>query len=63
THGVHSIGEQIHFAQEAVASVTLIGPALGLVLPSMLNGVFGVFAGALAVVVMAGIRRLRGQKI
>ncbi|MGL4449057.1 MAG: DUF808 domain-containing protein [Shewanella sp.] len=60
THGIHRIGEQIHLVQQAVDSLAMIGPLLGLVVPSILNGLVGVLAGAIAVVAMAGITRLRG---
>ncbi|MGL4615829.1 MAG: DUF808 domain-containing protein [Shewanella sp.] len=60
THGIHRIGEQIHLVQQAVDSLAMIGPLLGLVVPSILNGLVGVLAGAIAVIAMAGITRLRG---
>ncbi|MCL1088348.1 DUF808 domain-containing protein [Shewanella profunda] len=59
THGLHIIGEQIHHAQQAIAAISVIGPVLAVLTPSMLNGLFGVLAGALAVFLMAGIQKLR----
>ncbi len=59
THGLHIIGEQIHHAQQAIAAISVLGPVLAVLTPSILNGLFGVLAGALAVFLMAGIQKLR----
>ncbi|MCP3129958.1 DUF808 domain-containing protein [Shewanella sp. KJ2020] len=59
THGLHIVSEQIHHAEQAVEAVSVVGPALGLLTPSILNGLFGVLAGAVAVILMTGIQKLR----
>ncbi|WP_413471961.1 DUF808 domain-containing protein [Shewanella baltica] len=61
THGLHIIGEQIHHAEQAVASMSFVGPVLAVLTPSVLNGLFGVVAGAVALAVMTGIQKLRGE--
>jgi predicted DNA repair protein MutK len=59
THGLHMIGEQIHHAEQAVAAMSFVGPVLAVLTPSVLNGLFGVVAGAVALAVMTGIQKLR----
>lgn len=59
THGLHVVSEQIHHAEQAVEAISVVGPALGLLTPSILNGLFGVLAGAVAVILMTGIQKLR----
>jgi predicted DNA repair protein MutK len=59
THGLHWVGEQIHHAEHFVETIALVGPMLGLLTPSVLNALFGIAAGALAVLVMTGFQKLR----
>lgn len=59
THGLHWVGEQIHHAEQFVETIALVGPMLGLLTPSVLNALFGIAAGALAVLVMTGFQKLR----
>ena len=59
THGLHWVGEQIHHAEQFVETFALVGPMLGLLTPSVLNALFGIAAGALAVLVMTGFQKLR----
>ncbi|HAY96520.1 DUF808 domain-containing protein [Shewanella sp.] len=59
THGLHMIGEQIHHAEQAVAAMSFVGPVLAVLTPSILNGLFGVVAGAVALIAMTGIQKLR----
>ncbi|MBU1393543.1 MAG: DUF808 domain-containing protein [Gammaproteobacteria bacterium] len=61
THGLHMIGEQIHHAEQAVAAMGFVGPVLAVLTPSILNGLFGVVAGAVALAVMTGIQKLRSE--
>ncbi|ABS09515.1 DUF808 domain-containing protein [Shewanella baltica] len=61
THGLHMIGEQIQHAEQAVAAMSFVGPVLAVLTPSVLNGLFGVVAGAVALAVMTGIQKLRGE--
>lgn len=59
THGLHVVSEQIQHAEQAVEAVSVVGPAFALLTPSILNGLFGVLAGAVAVILMTGIQKLR----
>ncbi|BDA61865.1 DUF808 domain-containing protein [Shewanella xiamenensis] len=59
THGLHWVSEQIHHAEQFVETFALVGPMLGLLTPSVLNALFGIAAGALAVLVMTGFQKLR----
>ncbi|MCU7995696.1 DUF808 domain-containing protein [Shewanella glacialipiscicola] len=61
THGLHWVAEQIHHAEQAVAAVDIVGPVLALLTPTLLNGLFGVLAGAVALAVMTGIQKLRSK--
>ena len=56
THGIPPVH---HWIEHTASSVGGIG---GAVLPSLLNGLFGVFAGAVVLVLMLGIGKLRGKK-
>jgi predicted DNA repair protein MutK len=55
THGIHAVHEAIARIAESVGGVA------GKVLPALLDGVFGMLAGGLALVVMLGIAKLRGK--
>ncbi|MDI5848201.1 DUF808 domain-containing protein [Shewanella xiamenensis] len=59
THGLHWVSEQIHHAEQFVETFAIVGPMLGLLTPSVLNALFGIAAGALAVLVMTGFQKLR----
>ncbi|WP_198780806.1 DUF808 domain-containing protein [Shewanella putrefaciens] len=59
THGLHVVSEQIHHVEQAIEAVSVVGPAFALLTPSILNGLFGVLAGAVAVILMTGIQKLR----
>lgn len=59
THCRYKIGEQIQHAEQAVAAIGVVGPVFAVLTPSMLNGVFGVVAGAVALIAMTGIQKLR----
>lgn len=59
THGLHVVGEQIHIAEQAVESIAVAGPVLAFFTPSILNGLFGVLAGAIALGVISLIQKLR----
>ena len=56
THGIHSVH---HWIEHTAHSMGGIGAAL---FPPLFNGVFGIVAGAAALVVMLGIGKLRGKK-
>jgi hypothetical protein len=59
THGLHIVNVQIHLAEQTVARLDFVGPVLAMLTPSLLNGLFGVLAGAVAVCLMTGIQKLR----
>ncbi|MGL5470386.1 MAG: DUF808 domain-containing protein, partial [Shewanella sp.] len=59
THGLHWVSEQIHHAEQFVETIALVGPVLGLLTPSVLNALFGIAAGAVAVLLMTGFQKLR----
>ncbi|MGL4221100.1 MAG: DUF808 domain-containing protein, partial [Shewanella sp.] len=40
-------------------TIALVGPVLGLLTPSVLNALFGIAAGAVAVLLMTGFQKLR----
>jgi len=56
THGIHAVGEWIEHTAHSFGG---IGGAL---FPPLFNGVFGLVAGTLALVLMLGIGKLRGTK-
>ncbi|SIQ42584.1 hypothetical protein SAMN05421840_10195 [Shewanella morhuae] len=61
THGLHSVAEQIQHAEQVVATIDIVGPVLALLTPTVLNGLFGVLAGAVALAVMTGLQKLRSK--
>ena len=62
THGLHWVSERIGQAAVYIESVSVVGPVLSFVTPSILNSVFGVIAGALAVIMMQLFLKLKGDK-
>lgn len=60
THGLHVVSEPIAHVAAWVAELAMIGPILAVITPSLLNTLFGVLAGALALVIMSGIQKIRG---
>jgi predicted DNA repair protein MutK len=62
-HGIPGSHDVVHHAQEAVAGVPAIGAALAFIIPSVLDAVAGLVAGALAlVVVTVGTKLWRGVR-
>ncbi|AQS37771.1 hypothetical protein Sps_02619 [Shewanella psychrophila] len=59
THGLHWMSVQIQTAAHWVEQVSVIGSVLSFITPSLLNTVFGVFAGALALLLMSGVQKLK----
>ena len=59
THGIHQVAELFELAAHWVAGLTLVGPVLAWMTPSLLNALFGVLLGALSLVVMSLVGRLR----
>ncbi|GGP40313.1 membrane protein [Shewanella algicola] len=62
THGIHVVFEWIEHAAVVVEQVSVVGGVLGLLTPSVLNAVFGVVAGGLAVLLMNGVMKLIPSK-
>lgn len=60
THGLHAVSVQIASIAHWVGQVAAVGPALAFITPSLLNTVFGVIAGALALLMVAGFQKFRG---
>lgn len=59
THGIHIINEQFNHWASLVAQWGIVGPLLSMLTPSLLHSLFGVAAGAIALLVMSGISKLR----
>lgn len=59
-HGFHSVSELISVAAAQVATVSMIGPFLGAILPTLLGMAVGVVAGALVLSVVLLWGKLRG---
>ena len=59
THGIHSVSESFSLGAAWVHEFAVIGPVLAWFTPSLLNALFGVVAGALALMLMSGIQKLR----
>jgi predicted DNA repair protein MutK len=56
THGIHVVHDWIEHVGHGA------GPIGGAVIPSLLNGLFGVVAGALVLLLVSGVKKLRGGK-
>ncbi len=59
THGLHVISAQIESIAHWVEGVAAVGPALAFITPSLLNTVFGVIAGAFALLIVSGLQKFR----
>ncbi|WP_137220952.1 DUF808 domain-containing protein [Shewanella sp. MEBiC00475] len=62
THGIHLVFEWIEHAQTVANQINVVGGFLGMLTPSVLNALFGVVAGGLAVLVMNGVMKLIPSK-
>ena len=60
THGIHIISAQINHIASLVAELAYIGGLFAAITPSILNAFFGVIAGALAVMLMSLIAKIKG---
>jgi predicted DNA repair protein MutK len=56
------VSEWIVHAETLVSQVSVVGDVLGLLTPSVLNALFGVVAGGLAVLLMNGVTKLLPAK-
>lgn len=61
THGLHVVSEQFAHIATLVAELAVVGPTLSFMTPSLLNTLFGVIAGALALALISGIQKVRGK--
>lgn len=59
THGIHSLSELFNQWAVVVEQWAMVGPVLSFITPSVLNALFGVVAGAIAVLLMSGLSKLR----
>ncbi|QFU21487.1 DUF808 domain-containing protein [Shewanella eurypsychrophilus] len=59
THGLHWMSVQIETAALWVEPLALIGPVLSFLTPSLLNTIFGVFAGAIALLFISTVQKLK----
>ncbi|MCH1929162.1 DUF808 domain-containing protein [Shewanella sp. A25] len=59
THGLPMLGDKIHHLGEVTAEVAVVGPLLGLITPTLVNALFGIVAGAVAVMIISAIQKLR----
>ncbi|WP_028765812.1 DUF808 domain-containing protein [Shewanella fidelis] len=62
THGWHWIGEKISLAAAWVAGFDFVGPVVAFITPSILNALFGVVAGAIALLLMQIVNKLKSGK-
>ncbi len=62
THGIHVVFEWIEHAAVVVEQINVVGGVLGLLTPSVLNALFGVVAGGLALLFMNGVKKLIPSK-
>lgn len=58
-HGLPPVAGWIHGAEHAVHAIPALGVVLAGITPTLLNGVFGVLAGAMLVAAWSGVQRLR----
>ena len=61
THGIPWAHHQIEHLAEVMKGSGEIGAAFGIVTPSLINGIFGLIAGAVALGLMMIFKRLRGK--
>lgn len=62
THGIHVLHDGINAAAARVGAIEAIGPVLEFFTPSALNLLFGIVAGAVAVLVMTLIAKFKPAK-
>ncbi|NRD72830.1 DUF808 domain-containing protein [Shewanella sp. VB17] len=61
THGLHAVSELFIDVASLVAGLAVVGPVLSFITPSLLNALFGVIAGALALVCVSVIHKVRSK--
>lgn len=58
SHGVHAISEFSHSVAQAAGAVPVVGPVLESIIPSIADGLVGVVAGALVLLVVLAVQRV-----
>ncbi|WP_394391758.1 DUF808 domain-containing protein [Shewanella woodyi] len=61
THGLHVVSERITHVATLVGEVSVVGPTLSFITPSLLNTLFGIVAGALALSLISMVQKIRGN--
>jgi predicted DNA repair protein MutK len=62
SHGIHAVSEFSHSLAKAAGSVPAIGTVLESILPSVFDGLIGVVAGALVLLVVQTVQRLFSRR-
>ncbi|QSX34446.1 DUF808 domain-containing protein [Shewanella avicenniae] len=60
-HGVHRIGEWIEHQAVAASAIEGMGSLLSILVPTLLNAVLGIVAGAVVLVLISGLSKLKQQ--
>ncbi|ACA85249.1 DUF808 domain-containing protein [Shewanella woodyi] len=61
THGLHVVSEHITHVATLVGELSVVGPTLSFITPSLLNTLFGIVAGALALALISMVQKIRGN--
>ena len=61
THGLHVVSEQFAHIAALLGELAVVGTTLSFITPSLLNTLFGVIAGALALALISGVQKIRGK--
>jgi predicted DNA repair protein MutK len=61
-HGVHAAAEMVEAARQAVATVPVVGAALAVITPTVLDALAGMVAGAVVLLAVTGIGKLFKRK-
>lgn len=59
THGLHLVSEVINHIAALVDGLGIVGPVLAFITPSLLNTLFGLMAGAVALMAMNMLQRVK----
>lgn len=62
THGIPALHHAIEHAAATVKGIAGAGPLLAPLTPPVINGLCGLIAGALVLLIVAGVQKLRGKK-
>ena len=60
THGIHWLHHHIESINDSLHATGAIGAAASTIAPALLNGIFGLIAGAIALGIVMGFRKLKG---